>query len=75
MPAVSAHDPPWTIISYAYIAPAPNPVGVGQTEFVVMWVDTPLPSASVMNDIRRHDYKLTITAPDGTEEIRTWDVV
>jgi hypothetical protein len=75
IPTVSAHDPPWTIISYAYIAPAPNPVGVDQTEFVVMWVDTPMPSASVMNDIRRHDYKLTITAPDGTEEIRTWDVV
>jgi hypothetical protein len=75
LPTVNAHDPAWTIISYAYIVPAPNPVGVGQTVAIVMWIDTPLPSAGVTNDIRRHDYKLTITDPDGQTETKTWDVV
>ena len=75
LPAVNAHDPPWTIISYAYIVPAPNPVGVGQTVAIVMWIDTPLVGAAVTNDIRRHDYKLTITDPEGQTETKTWDVV
>jgi outer membrane protein assembly factor BamB len=75
LPVANAHDPPWTIISYAYIVPAPNPVGVGQTVAIVMWIDTPLPSAALTNDIRRHDYTLTITAPDGKIETHHWDVV
>jgi outer membrane protein assembly factor BamB len=75
VPLATAHTPPWTIISYAYIVAVPDPVGVGQKVSIVMWVDTPLPSAVVTNDIRRHDYKLTITAPDDTEEVQEWDVV
>jgi outer membrane protein assembly factor BamB len=75
MPAVNAHTPPWTVISYAYIVPAPNPVGVGQTVAVVMWIDVPLPGATVDNDIRRHDYSLTITAPDKKVQTENWPVV
>jgi hypothetical protein len=63
------------ITSYAFISVEPNPVGVGQTTYAAMWVDYPLPSATEANDIRRHDYTLTITAPDGTETTKTWDVV
>jgi hypothetical protein len=40
-----------------------------------MWVDTAMPSAAVENDIRRHDYKLTIIAPNGAIETKTWDVI
>ncbi len=58
--------------SYAYLIVEPNPVGVGQTTYIAMIVDVPLPSASEANDIRRHDYTLTITAPDGTVETKTW---
>ena len=71
----TAHDPVWNIVSYAYIVPAPNPVGVGQPVSIVMWVDTPMPSAVITNDIRRHDYKLTITAPDESKEVMEWDIV
>ena len=49
LPAANAHDPKWTIVSYAYIVPAPNPVGVNQKVSIVMWVDTPLPGATVDN--------------------------
>ncbi len=61
--------------TYAYISAAPNPIGLGQTTYISVWVDVPLPSASEANDIRRHDYKLTITAPDGTTEVKTWAII
>ena len=74
-PDVSAHSPAWAIVSYAYLSVAPNPVGVGQTVAIVMWVDAPMVSATVTNDIRRHGYTLTITKPDGTTQTQKWDVV
>ena len=70
-----AHDPPWQIVSYAYILAAPNPVGVGQTVYITMWVDLPLPEAAVTNDIRRTGYKLTIIKPDGKTVTKEWPVV
>lgn len=75
LPNADAHSPPWTIISYAYISVSPNPVGVGQTVAVLMWADYPLPGSSMNNDIRRHDYTLTITKPDSTTETKKWDVI
>ena len=68
VPAAFAHSPTWTIISYAFLVVSPSPVGVGQKVNVVMWVDTPVTGALLSNDIRRHDYTLTITKPDGTTE-------
>ena len=75
LPVANAHDPKWNIPTFAYIDVAPNPIGVGQQALVVFWVDKPLPSASMANDIRMHDYKLTITKPDGTTETKQWPVV
>ena len=43
LPAAKAHTPPWDFPSYAYIVPAPEPIGVGQTGAIVMWIDYPLP--------------------------------
>ena len=70
-----AHTPAWDIPSFAYVTAKPNPVGAGQSVMVYMWVDTPMPSAAVSNDIRRHDYKLTITKPDGQTETKEWPTV
>jgi outer membrane protein assembly factor BamB len=58
--------------SYAYLIVEPNPVGVGQTTYIAMMIDVPLPSATEANDIRRHDYQLTITAPDGKVTTKSW---
>jgi PQQ-like domain len=71
----NAHTPAWDVVSYAYISAAPSPVGVGQTVYVFTWIDLPLAGAVVTNDIRRHDYTLIITDPDGTNTTETWDVV
>jgi outer membrane protein assembly factor BamB len=70
-----AHTPPWNIHSFAYLAAQPTLVGVGQPIAVYMWVDAPMPSSSEANDIRRHDYKLTITKPDGSTETKDWPII
>jgi outer membrane protein assembly factor BamB len=75
LPAANAHTPPWNVPSFAYLVPAPNPVGVGQRVVIMMWVDLPMPNAALTNDIRRHDYKLTITKPDNTTQTFDWPVV
>jgi len=38
-PNANAHTPPWNIPTYAYIYALPNPIGVGQTIQVYMWLD------------------------------------
>jgi outer membrane protein assembly factor BamB len=63
---VNAHTPPWTIRTYAYINAEPNPVGVGQQINIIMWLDKILDGAAVGNDIRWHNYNLTITKPDNS---------
>ena len=38
-PNTAAHSPGWQIPTYAYIVAIPNPVGVGQSATVYMWLD------------------------------------
>jgi hypothetical protein len=40
-----------------------------------MWLDAVLPGAAVDNSIRVAGFKLTITKPDGTTEIKEWPTV
>jgi outer membrane protein assembly factor BamB len=75
LPQANAHTPAWNIPSFAYLAAQPSPVGVGQSVQVYMWVDAPIPSAAEGNDYRRHDYKLTVTMPDGTTDVKTWPII
>jgi len=79
LPATNAHTPPWTIVSYAYMTAAPSPVGVGQQVAVFMWVDTALTGASSSpgssNNIRRANYQLTITDPNGQTTTQNWPVI
>ena len=39
IPNARADTPPWKIPTYAYIFAAPDPIGVGQTTHVYMWLD------------------------------------
>jgi len=47
IPTSTAHTPAWTIVSYAYLVASPNPVGVGQSVAISMWIDTPMVGATV----------------------------
>jgi hypothetical protein len=88
----SAHDPGWQIPTQAYIIAAPDPVGVGQTVHVYMWLtavfgaaggttastgtNASTASAALLgNNYRFHNYKLTITAPDGTNSTQNFETV
>ncbi len=39
IPLANAHDPPWTLDTWAYINVTPEPIGVDQPVFVSMWID------------------------------------
>ena len=92
VPNASAHSPPWNIPTYAYIIAAPNPVGVGQTAHIYMWLDavygaaggstaaigtnaSTASAALTANNYRFQNYKLTITAPDGTVTTQTFATI
>lgn len=74
-PLAFAHSPLWEIPTFAFISANPNPVGVGQEVLIVVWINQVIQGVSADNDIRFHDYKLTITKPDSTTETITWNVV
>jgi hypothetical protein len=76
LPSANAHTPPWSIPTYAYIIVSPNPVGVGQQAFVIMWLDKLFsPETITGNNYRFHNYQLTITGPNGTVQTQTFDIV
>jgi hypothetical protein len=61
--------------SWALIDVSPNPVGVGQKVAVIMFANPTFPNAAVTNDIRRHNYTLTITRPDNQTETMHWRII
>jgi hypothetical protein len=74
-PLASAHTPTWSIQPYLYIHVAPNPVGISQQVSIVMFTTWALQGADYYNDIRFHNFKLTINKPDGTQEVKSYPVV
>ena len=73
---VSAHGPPgWEIPTFAHIYVAIDPIGVGQTTHIYLFLTPTYADTLMTNNYRFHNYKLIITAPDGTEEVKTWETV
>ena len=85
VPTANAHTPSWQIPTYAYIWAAPNPIGVGQTAHVYMWLDSVFGSAGtatvgtsealLSNNYRFHNYNLIITAPDGANTTQNFPII
>ena len=76
IPNANAHTPVWQFTTHALITALPNTVGVGQTATIYMFLgNAPIPSSALTNTYRFHNYKLTITAPDGSTTTQTWDTV
>ncbi|MCW4001015.1 MAG: PQQ-binding-like beta-propeller repeat protein [Candidatus Bathyarchaeota archaeon] len=71
----SAHTPAWEIPSFAHIYATINPIGVNQQESVYLFVTPTYPGTNMVNDFRFRNYKLIITAPDGTETTQTYDYI
>jgi outer membrane protein assembly factor BamB len=68
LPSANAHSPPWQIPTWAYVAPAPEVVGVGQQMSFVMFLTLVPPGALVGNGIMWQGYMLYITKPDGSND-------
>ena len=68
LPTANAHDPPWSVPSYAFINVAPNPAGLGQTVTIGMWLQLIPPTASGAAGDRWEGFKVTITRPGGQTE-------
>ncbi len=66
VPTASAHTPPWTIPTYAFITLAPNPAGVSQSVYVSFWIDKAPPSAYSDWGYRWHNMTVAVTTPGGT---------
>jgi hypothetical protein len=65
---VNASNPSISIPTYAYLAISPNPVGVNQQVFLVMWLHMAPPTASGRAGDNWHDFTLEITKPNGSTE-------
>ncbi|HCW08305.1 MAG TPA: hypothetical protein DGG95_13175, partial [Cytophagales bacterium] len=47
-PNTDAHDPPWTVQTYAYVTATPNPYGLGSANpvIIVFWINSIPPTAA-----------------------------
>ena len=75
IPSANAHTPAWQLPTFAHIFATIDPIGVGQSEYIYLFVTPTYEGTNMANDYRFHNYKLTITAPDGTVTTQTWDIV
>jgi hypothetical protein len=67
VPTTYAHTPGWSIDTWTYTAVSPNVVGVGQTAWVVFWLNAVPPTAvGAYGD--RWNFNVLVTKPDGTTQ-------
>jgi hypothetical protein len=68
LPVADAHDPPIEVSTYAYLAISPNPVGINQPIFLIMWLHAAPYTADGIAGDRWHDFTVDVTKPDGSTE-------
>ena len=71
----AAHTPAQKITTHAYVQAVINPIGVGQSTYIYLWIDKVKDGALITNNVRFHNYKLTITAPNGDVTEKTFETV
>jgi hypothetical protein len=68
LPTTNAATVSGTIPTWAYLRAVPDPVGLGQTVYLVMWVDKPPTTAMGPLGDRWIGFTIEITKPDGKKE-------
>ena len=51
IPTANAHTPAFQIPTYAFVNVAPNPIGVGQQCYVIMWLDKLYENAYIVHPL------------------------
>ena len=69
MPMISAHDPPLTIPTYAYLEVYPTPTGLNQPVNIFGWLDKFPPTADGEYGDKWEGLTVTVGKPDGSTEI------
>lgn len=67
-PLASGITPDVIVKTVAFLSFRPNPVGLGQTVLVNMWLNPATHASRYLSD-----YKVTITKPDGETDVRVMD--
>jgi hypothetical protein len=75
LPTANAHTPKWDIPTFAHIYAATNPIGVGQTAYIYIFVTPTYADTLITNNYRFHNYEIVITDPDGIETTQTYETV
>jgi len=75
LPATLAHTPPWEIPTFAHVYAAINPIGVGQTTYIYMFLTPTYADTLMTNNYRFHNFNLTIVAPDGTVTNKIFETI
>ncbi len=73
--AATPHNPAWNIPTFAHIFPTINPIGVGQTTVIYIFLTPTYADTLMVNNYRFHNYNLTIVAPDGQVTTKIFDVI
>jgi hypothetical protein len=68
VPAATAHTPPISIPTYAYLSVSPNPTGINEAVSVIMWMDKYPPTANGQYGDRWQGMTVTVTTPDGSTQ-------
>ncbi len=68
LPLATAHDPPWTVPTYAYVTATPSPAGVGQQVIIVFWLNWLPPTAAGSTGDRWQGFTIDLTKPNGDVE-------
>ena len=75
LPTANAHPDKWQIPTFAHIFVTTNPVGIGQSTHIYLFLTPTYADTAMTNDYRFHNYQLIITAPDGKTKTETWSTV
>jgi len=75
VPNAHAHTPAWGVPTFAHIFVTTNPIGLGQSTHIYLFLTPTYADTAIPNDYRFHNYQLTITAPDGTTTSQSWATV
>ncbi len=67
LPSAIAHDPAWTIPTWCYVVVMNDPIGIGQQQNIIFWLNAYPPTANGQYG-DRWTFFIDVSKPDGTKQ-------